>query len=314
MGETIKRAKPSRLQPPPPPIQTESAGRSNSVSHGHKVKDAFTVPFGTNQENVKRRCQGTIGLAEATQSKKAPPRVSHRGEAARLLQTKSGCCDFSPASIPSRAGSSQHPSIPSASGQPRRQSQGPGAGTPRGDPSRLVPRKRRPDPDRGERPAAGRGRAVPSAALSGSWCRAGSWPRPTRCCHRGSSRRSRAVTAAGSGGLLQRSLLRGSGGCDGAAAARASSAGTAAAALTGPLFLPPPSPDPRPASQDEQPRPSQLLSAAPPPRLAAFRAASLGTAPSRQSDAPVTPPSAPAANEWRRPIAGGESTTNLRAS
>lgn len=183
-----------------------------------------------------------------------------------------------------------------------------------GDPSRLVLSKRRPDPDRGERPAAGRGHAVPSAALSGSWCRAGSWPRPTRCCHRGSSRRSRAVTAAASGGLLQRSLLRGSGGSDGAAAARASSAGTVAAALTGPLFLPPPSPDPRPASQDEQPRPSQLLSAAPPPRPAAFRAAALSTAPSRQSVAPVTPPSAPAANEWRRPIGGGESTTNLRAS
>lgn len=28
----------------------------------------------------------------------------------------------------------------------------------------------------------------------------------------------------------------------------------------------------------------------------------------------ATPPSAPASNEWRRPIAGGESTTNLRAS
>lgn len=133
----IRRAKPSRLHPPPPPIQAESAGRSNSVSLGHKVKDAFMVPFGTNQENVKRRCQGTIGLAEATQSKKTPPRVSHRGEAAGLLQTKTGCRDFRPASIPSRAGSSQHPSIPSASGQTRLQSQRRGAGTPRGGTLRV---------------------------------------------------------------------------------------------------------------------------------------------------------------------------------
>lgn len=162
--------------------------------------------------------------------------------------------------------------------------QEPGAGTPRGDPSRLAPRKRRPDPNRGERLAAGRRYAVPSAALSGSWCRAGSWPRPPRCCHRGSSRRRWAVTAAASGGRLQRSLLRGPGGSDGAAAARTRSAGTAAAELTGPLFLPPPSPDPRPASQDEQPRPPQCLSAAPPPRPAAFRAAALGAAPSRQSE------------------------------
>lgn len=242
------------------------------------------VPFGTHQENVKRRCQGTVGLAEATQSKKTAPRVSHRGEAARLPQTKlvaviSGQPPSPAEPVP--------PSIP-ASLQPRGRPGGsPGArrGDPAGEPfASCAPRKRRRDPDSGERLAAGRSRAVPSAALSGSWCRAGSWPRPTSCCHRGSSRRSRAVTAAASGGLLQRSLLRGSGGSDGAAAARASSAGTAAAALTGPLFLPPPSPDPRPASQDEQPRPSQLLSAAPPPRPAAFRAAALGAAPSRQSD------------------------------
>lgn len=146
----IRRAKPSRLQPPPPPIQAESAGRSNSVSLGHEVKDAFMVPFGTSQENVKRPCQGTIGLAEATQSKKTPPRVSHRGEAARLLQTKTGCRDFRPASIPSRAGSSQHPSILSASGQTGRQSQGPGAGTPRGGGGPFASRPRQAPP--GPRP------------------------------------------------------------------------------------------------------------------------------------------------------------------
>ena len=53
-----------------------------------------------------------------------------------------------------------------------------------------------------------RAEPVPSAALSGSWYRAGSWLRPTDCCRRGSSRlrarghrgraagRGRAVTAA----------------------------------------------------------------------------------------------------------------------
>lgn len=125
----IRRVNPSCLQPPPPPTQAESAGRSNSVSYGHKVQDAFMVPFGT-QENVKRRCQGTVGLAEATQSKKTPPRVNHRGEAASLLQTKlvaviSGQPPSPAEPVP--------PSIP-ASLQPRGRPGGsPGAG--RGDPA-----------------------------------------------------------------------------------------------------------------------------------------------------------------------------------
>lgn len=210
--------------------------------------------------------------------KENTPTDSLGGEGARLLQTRQAAVISGQPPSPAE---SVPPSIP-ASLQPRGR---PGTGTPPGDPSRLAPLDLQPDPGPGELPtAAGRGRAVPSAALSGSWCRAGSWPRPTRCRHRGSSRRLRAVTAAASGGPPQRPLLRGSGGGYGAAAARASSAGTAAAALTGPLFLPPPSPDPRPAGQDEQPRPSQRLSATPPPRPAAFRAAAPGAAPSRQSD------------------------------
>ena len=120
----IRRANPSRLQPPPPPTQAESAGRSNSISYGYKVQDAFMVPFGTHQENVKRRCQGTVGLAEATQSKKTPPQSQPPGRGSQSPADQTGCCDFRPASIPSRAGSSQHPSIPSASGQTRRQPRG----------------------------------------------------------------------------------------------------------------------------------------------------------------------------------------------
>lgn len=60
-----------------------------------------------------------------------PPR---RGSQAPADQT--GCCDFRPASIPSRAGSSQHPSIPSASGQTRLQPRGRARG-PRGRTLRI---------------------------------------------------------------------------------------------------------------------------------------------------------------------------------
>lgn len=134
----IRRANPSRLQPPPPPTQAESAGRSNSISYGYKVQDAFMVPFGTHQENVKRRCQGTVGLAEATQSKKTPPQSQPPGEAASLLQTKlvaviSGQPPSPAEPVP--------PSIP-ASLQPRGRPGGsPGAGRrdPRGDTLPLVP-------------------------------------------------------------------------------------------------------------------------------------------------------------------------------
>lgn len=241
----------------------------------------FKMPTRGLSGSTKKISRVGAGARLAWQQRASKRKYPHRQPRRRGSQApadQTGCSDFRPASIPSRVGPSQHPSIPSASGQA-------GHGDPAGGPFGLAPLELQPDPGPGERPtAAGRGRTVPSAALSGSWCRAGSWPRPTRCRHRGSSRRRRAVTAAASGGPPQRPLLRGSGGGYGAAANRASSAGTAAAALTGPLFLPPPSPDPRPAGQDEQPRPSQRLSATPPPRSAAFRAAAPGAAPSRQSD------------------------------
>lgn len=143
----IRRANPSRLQPPPPPTQAESAGRSNSISHGHKVQDAFMVPFGTHQENVKRRCQGTVGLAEATQSKKTAPRVSHRGEAARLLQTKLAAVISGQPPSPAEP---VPPSIP-ASLQPRGRP-GCSPGAERGDPAGGPFASRPPQAPPGPRP------------------------------------------------------------------------------------------------------------------------------------------------------------------
>lgn len=240
--------------------------------------------------------------------KENTPTDSLGGEGARLLQTRQAAVISGQPPSPAE---SVPPSIP-ASLQPRGR---PGTGTPRVDPSRLAPLELQPAPGPGERPtAAGRGRAVPSAALSGSWCRAGSWPRPTRCRHRGSSRRRRAVTAAASGGPPQRPLSGGRAAATvqrlPARARRGLRPRRSPARCSSRPHRQTPAPPARTSSRGRlsasvQPRPrgpppSGLQRREPPP-------------PANQI-APATPPSAPAANEWRRPIAEGESTSNLRAS
>jgi hypothetical protein len=312
----IRRANPSRLQPPPPPTQAESAGRSNSISYGYKVQDAFMVPFGTHQENVKRRCQGTVGLAEATQSKKTPPQSQPPGRGSQSPADQTGCCDFRPASIPSRAGSSQHPSIPSASGQTRRQprgrAQGPAGGHFASRPpspasaarTRTVGSASPPDaaapylpqhfPAVGAEQVVGRGRRAAATAVHRAG--AGLSPRPlAKGCFnvlfsggRAAATAQRLPARARRGRQPRHSATR----CSSrphrqtpAPPARTSSRGRLSFSVRPRPRGPPPSGQPR---------------WAPPP-------------PANQT-APATPPSAPASNEWLRPIAGGESNTNLRAS
>lgn len=235
-------------------------------------------------------------------SQRNTPRDSLGGEAPA---DQTGCSDFRPASIPSRAGPSQHP-FSLGAGRAR----GPRGGTLRVSPPwssgrTPAPGSAPPPPDAaapylpqhfpavGAEQVVGRGRRAAATAVH----RADAGLSP-RLLAEGRlnvlSSGGRAVaTAQGLPARARRGLRprRSPARCSSrphrqtpARPARTSSRRLSASV------------QPRPRG----PPPSGLPRREPPP-------------PANQT-APATPPPAPAANEWRRPIAEGESTSNLRAS
>lgn len=255
---------------------------------------------------------GRPGRSDPGKENSPQSQPRRRGSQAPADQT--GCSDFRPASIPSRAGPSQHPSIPSASGQTGRQ---PRAG--RGDPA-GGPFASRPPLSSGRTPTLGSASPPDAGApyLPQHFPAVGA----EQVVGRGRRAAATAVHRADAG-LSPRLLAEGlsnvlfSGGRAATTAQRLPARARrgrrpwrSPARCSSRPHRQTPAPPARTSSRGRlsasvQPRPR----GSPPSGLPRWE-----PPPPANQTVPATPPSAPTANEWRRPIAGGESTSNLRAS